>query len=72
MPPKDKAKDLFLATTPMTAMDKSSSQARLITDEQNARRAELTASLRAQRLARDATEAGAGDLTSLKGKPKKR
>jgi|GEM_PF-2011514 len=66
MPPKDKSKDLFLATTPMTAMDKSSSQARLITDEQNSRRAELTASLRAQRLARDAAEAQA---SSPKGKP---
>ncbi|MFC3570429.1 hypothetical protein [Paracoccus sp. TOH] len=54
MAPKDKAKGLFRDPAPMTAMDRTTSEARLIIEEQKQRRAELTASLRAQRLARDA------------------
>ncbi|WP_199258037.1 hypothetical protein [Paracoccus binzhouensis] len=54
MAAKDKAKSLFRDPAPMTAMDRTTFEARQIIDEQNQRRAELTASLRAQRLARDA------------------
>ncbi|WP_170295372.1 hypothetical protein, partial [Paracoccus aestuariivivens] len=72
MPPKDKSQSLFLATTPMTAMERTTSQARLIVDEQNTRRAELTASLRAQRLAKEADNAVPNASKPQRSRPAKK
>lgn len=63
-----KAKNLFRAPAPapLTAMDRTTSEARLIIDEQARKRDELTASLKAARLAKEAADAAAGVV------PKKR
>lgn len=58
MAPKDRLKGLFREPTPLTAMDRTTSEARQIISEQTQRRQELTASLRAARLARDAADGG--------------
>lgn len=58
MATKDRMKGFFREPTPLTVMDRTTSEARLIIDEQTARRQELTAKLRAQRLARDGADTG--------------
>ncbi|MDF3854977.1 hypothetical protein ACDP63_08330 [Paracoccus sp. P2] len=58
MAPKDRLKGLFREPTPLTAMDRTTSEAKLIISEQTERRQELTASLRAARLAKEASEGG--------------
>ena len=53
----DSLKNLFREPAPaMTKLEKTAAEAKQIIDGQNARRAELTAGLKAQRLAREATE----------------
>ncbi len=56
MPRKDKAASLFRQATakPATPHDRTAAAAREIIDTEAARRAELTATLKAARLARDA------------------
>jgi hypothetical protein len=56
MPHKDKAASLFRQTTskPATPHDRTAAAAREIIETEAARRADLTASLKAARLARDA------------------
>lgn len=55
-----KAKNLFREPAPLTAMDRTTSEARLIIDEQARKRDELTASLKAARLAKESADAAAG------------
>lgn len=45
---------LFTKAVPQTAMDRTTAEARLIIDEEAKRRSDLTASLKAARMARDA------------------
>ena len=54
----NKANALFKTPTPLRAMDRIASEARLIIDEQTRKRAELTASLKAARLGKEALESG--------------
>jgi len=54
---------LFRSPAPLTAMDRTTSEARHIIDEQTARRQELTAKLRAERMARDAGANGRAPAT---------
>ncbi len=61
-----KANDLFRSPAPLTAMDRTTSEAKLIISEQTERRHELTAALRAARLAKEASDTAKGDT------PKKR
>lgn len=49
-----KARNLFRDPAPLTAMDRTTSEAKLIIDEQARKRNELTASLKAARLAQEA------------------
>jgi len=58
MAPKDRLKELFRAPAPLTAMDRTTQEARQIINDQAERRKELTANLRAARLAKEASEAG--------------
>lgn len=62
-----KAKNLFRAPAPLTAMDRTTSEARLIIDEQTRKRDELTASLKVARLAKEAADSAAG-VVPKKGK----
>lgn len=55
-----KARSLFRDPAPRTAMDRTTSEAKLIIDEQVRKRNELTASLKAARLAKEAADAAAG------------
>ncbi|RQP05199.1 hypothetical protein LOS78_05285 [Paracoccus sp. MA] len=68
MAPKDRLKGLFRAPAPLTAMDRTTSEARQIISEQTRRREELTASLRAARLAREASDAAKGSAPTGKRK----
>lgn len=57
MAPKQPTSDFFKQTAakrPQTAQDKTAAAAKLIVESEAAKRAELTASLRAARLAKDA------------------
>ncbi|MFJ1293017.1 hypothetical protein [Paracoccus yeei] len=54
MAPKDGTKGLFRAPAPLTAMDRTTSEARQIIADQTERRQQLTAKLRAARLAQAA------------------
>ncbi len=55
-----KARNLFRDPAPLTAMDRTTSEAKLIVDEQARKRSELTASLKAARLAKEAADAATG------------
>lgn len=66
----NKANALFKTPTPLRAMDRIASEARLIIDEQTRKRAELTASLKAARLGKEALEATLG-IAPAKKKRKK-
>lgn len=55
-----KARNLFRDPAPLTAMDRTTSEAKLIIDEQFSKRSELTASLKAARLAKEAADAATG------------
>lgn len=66
MAPKDGTKGLFRAPTPLTAMDRTTSEAKLIINEQTERRHELTAKLRAERMAKDAAAVNAPAKTKKK------
>ncbi|RDW14691.1 hypothetical protein [Paracoccus thiocyanatus] len=68
MAPKDRLKELFRAPAPLTAMDRTTQEARQIVSEQTERRQELTASLRAARLAKEAADAAAPAKPSRKPK----
>lgn len=61
-----KANDVFRAPAPLTAMDRTTSEAKLIINEQTERRQELTATLRAARMAKEAKQ------PEPAAKPKKR
>ncbi|NHM20362.1 hypothetical protein [Tritonibacter mobilis] len=63
MPHKHKAASLFRQTTakPVTPHDRTAAAAREIIETEAARRADLTASLKAARLARDAGKAAPPD-----------
>ncbi len=54
-----KSKGLFRAPAPLTAMDRTTSEAKLIIEEQDRKRSELTASLKAARLAKAAADSTA-------------
>ncbi|GEK70462.1 hypothetical protein [Paracoccus denitrificans] len=69
MAPKDRLKELFRAPAPLTAMDRTTQEAKLIISEQAERRRELTANLRAARLAKEASETGKGASSPKKRKP---
>ncbi|KRW95427.1 hypothetical protein O4J55_09455 [Paracoccus sp. PXZ] len=69
MAPKDRLKELFRAPAPLTAMDRTTQEAKLIVSEQTERRQELTATLRAARLAKEASETGKGK-SPAKGRKK--
>ncbi|MTH35398.1 hypothetical protein GL279_12380 [Paracoccus limosus] len=59
MSSKDRARGLFREPAPLTVADRTTTEARRIIDEQTEKRQELTARLRAERLARDAGPAKA-------------
>lgn len=59
---------LFTKTTPLTAMDRITAEARLIIDEEARRRSDLTASLKAAGLARDAARPKIEKAVKKKGK----
>lgn len=58
----------FRAPAPLTAMDRTTSEAKHIIDEQTTKRQELTAKLRAERLARDAATPAPVPATKARGK----
>ena len=66
MATKDGTKGLFRGPTPLTAMDRTTSEAKLIINEQTERRLELTARLRAERLAKEAAALPAAEDAGAK------
>jgi len=65
MPRKNKVSGFFhdLKKPPVTAQDKTDAAVRLITEAETAKRADLTAALRAARLARD-TASDEGNMSA--------
>ncbi|GLK65961.1 hypothetical protein F8A10_11745 [Paracoccus kondratievae] len=66
----DRLNRIFRAPAPLTALDRTTAEAKLIIEEQTQRRQELTATLRAARLAKEAAEAAKGTLASKARKKK--
>ncbi|MBD9527738.1 MULTISPECIES: hypothetical protein [Paracoccus] len=68
MAPKDKYNKIFSPQAPQTALDRTTTEARLIIADHNQRRDELTASLKEARLAKEAAELAQGKPAPTKRK----